>query len=86
MLKNEANNNYQTTDSLNYYILNLNYSQKLLIINLTLNISHSDKQHHSISGSSCVDLVFILRQIEKSTECNKPAFLCFINFTKALTV
>lgn len=36
------------------------------------------------SGRSCVDAVFVLRQIvEKSIEYNKPAFLCFIDLEKA---
>ena len=47
-------------------------------------ISLSDEQQGFRSGRSCVDAVFVLRQIvEKSIEYNKPAYLCFIDLTKS---
>lgn len=46
--------------------------------------SFEDEQQRFRSGRSCVDAVFVLRQIvEKSIEYNKPAYLCFIDRTKA---
>lgn len=46
--------------------------------------SLQDEQQGFRRGRSCVDAVFVLRQItEKSIEYNKPAYLCFIDLTKA---
>ncbi|XP_056636715.1 uncharacterized protein LOC130445195 [Diorhabda sublineata] len=46
--------------------------------------SLSKEQQSFRSGRSCVDAVFILRQVvEKSIEYNKPAYLCFIDLQKA---
>ncbi|XP_048516470.1 uncharacterized protein LOC125502436 [Dendroctonus ponderosae] len=45
--------------------------------------SLADEQQGFISGRSCTD-VFVLRQIvEKSIEYNKPAFICFVDLTRA---
>mgnify|MGYP000420915844 FL=1 len=57
---------------------------KVITNKLNSIISLSDEQQGFRSGRSCVDAVFVLRQIvEKSIEYNKPAFLCFIDLTKA---
>lgn len=62
----------------------------LLIIKLsnnekiTVRINISDDQQGFITGSSCNDVVFVVKQIaEKSLEYNKSAFFCFIDLEKA---
>jgi hypothetical protein len=47
-------------------------------------IHPADEQQGCRSGRSCVDAVFMIRQIiEKPIEYNKPAYLCFIDLQKA---
>uniref|UniRef100_A0AAR5NWU5 Reverse transcriptase domain-containing protein n=1 Tax=Dendroctonus ponderosae TaxID=77166 RepID=A0AAR5NWU5_DENPD len=50
------------------------------INNLT---SLADEQQGFRSGRSCTDALLELRQIvEKSIECNEPAFICFVDLTR----
>ena len=60
---------------------------KLFTKILSETISHTgivEEQQDFRRNRSTIDAVFILRQIiEKAIEFNKPAFLCFVDLTKA---
>lgn len=44
----------------------------------------SDEQQDFRKNRSTIDTIFTIRQeVEKSIEFDKPAFMCFINLTKA---
>lgn len=51
---------------------------------LEAQIKNAEEQQGFTKGRSITDAVFIIKQIkEKATEYNTPAYICFINLTKA---
>ena len=69
-----------------YILLNttLKIVTKIIQNKLIRILKLEDEQQGFRSGRSCVDAVFIMRQItEKAIEYNKPVFICFIDLEKA---
>lgn len=57
---------------------------KLILEELCKSIQIREEQQGFRKNRSTIDAIFIVRQIaEKSREYNKPAYLCFVDMTKA---
>ena len=57
---------------------------KLILNQLLKHISPREEQQGFRKNRSTMDAIFIVRQIvEKAIEFNKPAYLCFVDLTKA---
>jgi hypothetical protein len=62
----------------------LKLTTKILTNKLSEIVDLEDEQQGFRAGRSCVDAIFILKQIaEKSIEYNKPTYLRFIDLKKA---
>ena len=57
---------------------------KTILREITNTISIREEQQGFRKNRSAIDAIFIIKQIsEKSLEFNKPAFMCFVDMTKA---
>lgn len=73
--------NYRGINLLNTH---LKLTTSIISDNILKMIQLQDEQQGFRRGRSCVDAIFIIRQIsEKSLEFNRPAFFCFIDLEKA---
>jgi hypothetical protein len=62
----------------------LKLTTKILANKLSEIVDLEDEQQGFRTGRSCVDAIFILKQVmEKFIEYNKPTYLCFIDLKKA---
>ena len=69
---------------INLLLTILKLTTKIITNKINERISLAGEQRGFRSGRSCVDTIFVMRQItEQSIEYNRPAFMCFIDLQKA---